>query len=953
MQAADVPMLGREEEMATIGVLLDRASTGRGGFVCIEGVGGIGKTTIVRAVLDAASERGFVSFQGAGAELQRSAPFGPLIEAFRIDRAREGERARIRHLLLGESLEADGLQVAVGPDLKFRALAGFLDLIEAIASTQAMVLVLEDLHWSDPSTAMALRAVWRRLMHLPVVALLTYRPYPRVPEIEALVVELTEEAEPHLVIPPLVDADTAALIASLVCGVPGPRLLAHGAKAGGNPLFVIELVRALRDEGALEHAEGGIEVAEASSAGTLGNTILRRLHLVSEATLEILRIASILGSTFSLVDLSLASGRPAVTLLAPLDEAMRTGVIGEAGPHLGFRHDVLREMLYEDIPIAIRAALHLEVGRALADAGASPGRVAQHLALGAPVGDEQAVRWLARAGREAMPRAPASGAELLERALEIAAASDPARDELRADLVVADVWCGRGSEAAARAAEILERPTAPEIARRVRLALVQALLMQGNWVEALDVADERCGQVDIDDAERGGLLAETVFPEIYRNGPRAASTRAAEAIAIAERSRDALVLTVAQNGKAIASYFDSRFHEAVEASRSAVTAAERSDEARRRHPHFVLGEALIGVDRLEEAESILQEGLVAGEQLGTGWHASWYHAALAARRFFAGDWDDAVIMAEAALALADEMGTDLGRPYVGCMLGLVALHRDALAAAEQSIGGAAQAAHAAPVQLGSDWIPWSQALLQEARGDSEGALHVLRRAFDHSESVGMLTSQVRVAADLARLALAAGDVATVERAAAAASEAASRSPIPTIEGLALLCRATKADDMDLYLRAVEAYRESPRRYDHAYAAEQAARALAKQQRVAEAVPYFAEAMDLYAQIGASRDAARLSSAMRAHGLRRGARGARRRPALGWKSLTPSEIEIVRLVADGLSNPAIAERLFVSRHTVVSHLRHVFAKLEVSSRTQLAVEATRRLAAGTDQSRSSR
>ena len=71
------------------------------------------------------------------------------------------------------------------------------------------------------------------------------------------------------------------------------------------------------------------------------------------------------------------------------------------------------------------------------------------------------------------------------------------------------------------------------------------------------------------------------------------------------------------------------------------------------------------------------------------------------------------------------------------------------------------------------------------------------------------------------------------------------------------------------------------------------------------------------------------------------RGQRRRSTRGWDSLTPTELEVVKLVREGLSNPDIAERLFVSRKTVTTHLTHVFAKLGVSSRSELAVAATRR------------
>lgn len=931
-------MFGRADEMAILGTLLDDASSGRGGFACLEGVAGIGKTTIARAVLEAASERGITTFQGAASELERTAPFGPLIGAFDIDRAREGEAGLIRRLLLGEPVDEERLQVASGPSIQYRVLSAFIDLVEGIASVQPMLLVLEDLHWIDPSTAAMLRALGRRLMHLPVVTLLTYRPLPRVRELERLVVELTEAGQCHIVVPPLGDADTAAVIEALVRGVPGPRLLAEGRRAGGNPLFVTEVVGALRDEGALEQLQGTIDAVEAVAPTTLRGTILRRLNLVSDGTFEILKMASILGSPFSVSELSLVSGRPAVALLAPLDEATRAGIVGEAATRLTFRHDVLRETLYEDMPIAIRTALHLAAARALADADAPPLQVAQHFALAASSGGEEAVRWLTRAGREAMPRAPAAAAELLERALEAAGPAHPARDGLLADLVVADVWCGRGSEGAARAREVLRRATEPDVARRVRLALIQALLMQGSWLEALDLADRYCGHDDVDEAERARLLAETVLPEIYRMGPQSAYRRAAEAIAIAEKSKDALVLTVAYSGQAVATYFDSKMADAVEAAERAVAAAEGSDEAQRRHPQFILGQALTGADRLEEAERVHQAGLVAGEALGTGWHPSWYHAALTARRFFAGDWNDAVTVGETALTLADDVGTSLARAYVESMLGLIAVHRDDFSTAERRIGAAVETAAATPGQLGSDWVPWAEALLSELRGEPERALRVLRAAFDEFGSTGMLTSQARVAADLVRLALAANDSETVARTVAATQEAASRSPIPTLQGLALLCRASMAHDLDLYVSAVEAYRRSPRRFDHARAAEQAGTALARCDRVGDATAYFVEALGLYGAIGAWRDEARLAAIMRGYGLKRGARGIRRRPASGWASLTPSEVDVVRLVVEGLSNPVIGHRLFISRHTVETHLRHVFAKVGASSRTELAVEA---------------
>ena len=101
------------------------------------------------------------------------------------------------------------------------------------------------------------------------------------------------------------------------------------------------------------------------------------------------------------------------------------------------------------------------------------------------------------------------------------------------------------------------------------------------------------------------------------------------------------------------------------------------------------------------------------------------------------------------------------------------------------------------------------------------------------------------------------------------------------------------------------------------------------------------AAGVYERLGAARDLARAEAACARPGIRRGRRGTRSRPQFGWRSLTPTELSIAGLVAEGLSNPQIGERLYISYRTVQTHLAHVFAKLDISSRAQLAAEVTRR------------
>ena len=111
--------------------------------------------------------------------------------------------------------------------------------------------------------------------------------------------------------------------------------------------------------------------------------------------------------------------------------------------------------------------------------------------------------------------------------------------------------------------------------------------------------------------------------------------------------------------------------------------------------------------------------------------------------------------------------------------------------------------------------------------------------------------------------------------------------------------------------------------------------LSRDGRQNEAAALLAEALERYEQAGADAWARRVRTRLRALGVRPGARGSRRRPAHGWESLTETERAVSRLVGEGLTNGAVAKRLYISPHTVNTHLRHVFAKLDVSNRVALA------------------
>ena len=161
-----------------------------------------------------------------------------------------------------------------------------------------------------------------------------------------------------------------------------------------------------------------------------------------------------------------------------------------------------------------------------------------------------------------------------------------------------------------------------------------------------------------------------------------------------------------------------------------------------------------------------------------------------------------------------------------------------------------------------------------------------------------------------------------------------------ITGAALRCQGLAEDDAEMLQAAIDACARGPRPLELALTCEDAAAAATRQGNQERAGQLLDQAVTIYERLDATRDLARADAALRQMGIRRSRHVTHSRAQSGWHSLTPGERAVVDLVAEGLSNPQIGQRLYVSRRTVQTHLAHVFAKLDVTSRTQLAAEAAR-------------
>ena len=240
-------------------------------------------------------------------------------------------------------------------------------------------------------------------------------------------------------------------------------------------------------------------------------------------------------------------------------------------------------------------------------------------------------------------------------------------------------------------------------------------------------------------------------------------------------------------------------------------------------------------------------------------------------------------------------------------------------------------------------------VLLDGTDEPESALHTLSGVYGRlPDRVYLLTQEPRAAARLVRIAQRGGAPRQAETVVAAARALAERNPeVTSLVGAARHAEGVLRKDVGTLRSAVHAYRASPRPLDRAAAREDAALAENAAGRRQDAISLLGEAIDEYTASGSKRDAARAHRALRGlgGGRRKAQRSKEKRTA--WGDLTESEMRVVRLVAEGLTNRQVASRLFLSPHTVDSHLRHSFTKLGVNSRVELTRMVMAHLAGAED------
>lgn len=924
-------VLGRDSELELLTGLAREAASGRGRLVLIEGEAGIGKTSLLRTFLEDAAGLLPRAVSGAAEEFDQRLPFATVGSCLEPLAAADRRVAPVLALIQSAGAE-------------YPVIESVLSLVEQWCATEPVAVAVDDLHWADSASLLLLHRLGRVAGQLPLLLAAARRSGAGGPDADALTRSWLGHGAAQISLGPLPEATVHRLVADLAGGPPGPALRGLVSGAAGNPLYIQELLgglaqgRRLRTTGT--EVDVDASVYHLGVSPTLGAAIARRLEFLSAETRELLRVAALLGSAFTVTEAAAALGRPVTELLDQVTEATGTGVLTALPGRLAFRHPLVRAVLTDSLASSARQALHGQIAQALATR-ADPERVAEHL-LAAGAAAAPMLGWLADTAGGITDRAPALAVDLLSQILGITAPPDEVSSRLRAALATALLRTGQAGAAEQAARSALATPADARTEAALRWTLATACASQGAIGRAVTEIAAALATGRLTLAEQARFYGLDAQCQITLSEPAATSTSWRDSVAAAQASGDTEALAYGMAAAARSRLWDGWIDEALGYADAAITATEAlgARAGAQLAPHVSRGICLAELDRDAEADRAFEDALRLAERgIGTDWLA-WRYLCSARLRFCQGRWEEALADVRAGLDLPDLL--DMGRHLRG-VVALIAVHRrdrPALAEAMPSLDATPPAN--SPGRQSAHMPTWALALAADADERPGDAAAILGHAW--GEGIGqdpLWYLRHYLVPDLVAVTLAAGDIAAASRAAASIGAFAARHPVPALWRSAQHARALADQDADGLAEVAAGYQQAGRPLFAAQARERCARLLAVAGRSREARAALLEAVADYEAMEAGWDLARAETLLRTLGVHRGARGPRRRPKTGWEALTGTERVVAGLVAEGLSNPAIASRMFVSRRTVQGHVSAILGKLGVTSRVELATLVTQR------------
>ncbi|MFI8367754.1 ATP-binding protein [Streptomyces sp. NPDC085466] len=917
---------GREAELAELRTLVSSvARAGGGRLVLLRGEAGIGKSTLLAETVAMAERSGYSTGVGRADELHHLVPLSSL------EGCLQGGGGP---LLSGDALS----DLARHHDQRIRLVERLAEAVAARAAGGPLLLALDDVQWADPLSRFVLEQLPGKLGTSPVLWLLTERAGPGGAGGEILAAARDQLPVTTLSLGPLSsEAIDQLAVDTLGADHYGPtRRLLDGA--AGNPFLAVELLRGVPEPGLRGETVDRSADRDAFPPGTapmppgLVAGVRGSIGSLAPEVLRFLQMGAVLGRRFAFEDAATLSVLSPAVLLPALDSAVAAGLLDDDGVLLSFRHDLLRQAVYANIPPSARNALHRAAARLLVAAGHRPIDAVSHILLGAKPGDEEAVQLLRRAADDVLPVTPGLAADLMTRALELVRPSDAARFDVGEQAIVCLSRSGRNREALAVCDRLLaEQPPMAVFGR------LQAVLGGALW--SMDLAEELCRRAE------AALSVGGVPPAV---GARLSALRAlalsrgrdlevarsagedALSAAIATGDRSAHVQALSALGEIALNAGDGV---AAAARFTALSAVDRAflPEEIVAHQHL---------DRFDRAQELLERAVDEG-----GAHRrAMFLWARAQQHLGLGRLDDAEADFVTMERLEDDLRTPVQQVNARVIRARMALARGDRTGAGEHLTAARERMEVKPNPGNRAAVCFLESVVSAYDGDIPESAEALRRL----QRIGpfmrwrLLRPWFGIAVSTA---VRAGDRELADDLAAQAAEHAARNPeVPTAAGVAALAAGLASDDLALLDRAVSLLAAGPRPLVLASARAEFGRALLTAGRAQQALGVLSEAQAGFAASGALAVSAAMrrplddAGALAARGGDSGRErrsAARRRPVEGWESLTASERKVAQLVAAGHTNRSAAEVLVVSPHTVNAHLTAVFRKMSVRSRVQLA------------------
>jgi DNA-binding CsgD family transcriptional regulator len=921
-------LLERHEELEEVDALLSASRHGDGSAVVIEGSAGIGKSALIQAIRDRAASSGLVVLHARGTELESEFPFGvarQLLEPA-LAAAAPGERAA---LLSGAAQHAEPAVGVVAPtaaglDPSFAVLHGLFWLVSNLSERSTLLLAVDDVQWSDSESLRFLAYLTGRLEGMPIFVALGARTGPGEVQASLLAAVRGEQASRSLRLRPLSATGTAELVRARLGGESEPdfRHACHRL-TGGNPQLIHELLAALAAEGLDHTAESVAEVA-AMRADTIAGPLLARLGRLGEQAVSLARAVAILGS-----------GAPpalagALAELEPdeVENAARALVeveILRPGGELAFTHDIGRDAVYNDMPASACADGHRAAAALLEAQGAGPEAVAAHVVARPPADDTAAVGQLLAAAASATSRgAPDAVIAYLERALE----EDPATEErvgILTSLGRALTIRGDQRGAARRLYEALELARTPERRAEIAHLLVSVVAVSSAAGRAVETLERELEHLADDDQDLGLRLESDISSLGF-------FSLTARRVAVGHRRR----FGDPDDPRMLASA-------AMEAALYKGTAERASELARR---------------AVEGGRLLREEGPDSPAVWTAGWALAYSHDLETALRN-ADHWVDeatrngslrafaltSLLRSRISYWLGDLAGAEVdARAFVEAMPAAVGAGPAFLADALVAQGRLAEA-HAAlvPLERARTEVGWSfffpmllysfgivmvrngllepglERLLEAGRAAAEWEL-AMPGPFQWRPAAAEVLATVGEREEARRLIQA--ELSSCE---------CYRSPMAL--GIALRAAGvveTSENGAGMLARAVAVLSRSEARLERARALVELGAMLRRTHQAAAAREPLRKGLAQARSCGATPLAERAHEELTATGAR-----PRKIVRAGAEALTASERRVARMAAAGMTNKEIAQALFITARTVESHLHHVYQKLDVSSRHQLA------------------